>query len=91
MVSLADVKAYLAIDFDDDDAVIDRLITVASDHLAAIGVDMDASPLPPSVEQAQYLLIGHFYENRGATSPTISTAIGFGVDRLLAPYREQGI
>lgn len=91
MVSLADAKAYLRIDFGDDDVVVERLIAAASDHLASIGVDMEASPLPTSVEQAQYLLIVHFYENREATGPTTNAAIDFGVDRLIAPHREQGI
>lgn len=91
MVSLADAKAYLRIDADDDDGVVERLIAAASDHLASIGVDMEVLPVPPSVEQAQYLLIGHFYENREATGPATNTAIDFGVDRLIAPHREQGI
>jgi uncharacterized phage protein (predicted DNA packaging) len=91
MVSLADVKAYLRIDADDDDAVVTRLIAAAGDHLSSIGVDMYATPLPPSVEQAQYLLIGHFYENREATSTQVTASISFGVDRLIAPHREHGI
>lgn len=91
MVSLADAKAFLRIDADDDDAVVERLIAAASDHLASIGVDMEATPLRASVEQAQYLLIGHFYENREATGPRTNAVIDFGVDRLIAPHREQGI
>lgn len=91
MISLADAKAYLHIDFDDDDAVVGRLIAAAGDHLASIGVDMEATPMPAAVEQAQYLLIGHFYANREATGLSTNAAIAFGVDRLIAPYREQGI
>ena len=91
MISLADAKAYLHIDFDDDDAVVERLIAAAGDHLASIGVDMEATPMPAAVEQAQYLLIGHFYAHREATGPSTNAAIEFGVDRLIAPYREQGI
>ena len=91
MVSLADAKEYLRIEFDDDDAVIERLIAAASHHLASIGVDMEATPLPPSVEQAQYFLLVHFYQNREATGPSTNAAIDFGVDRLIAPHREQGI
>ena len=91
MVSLADAKAYLRIDADDEDAVLERLIAAASGHLASIGVDMETTPLPAAVEQAQYLLIGHFYENREATGPAANTEISIGVDRLVAPFREQGI
>jgi uncharacterized phage protein (predicted DNA packaging) len=91
MVDLAAAKAYLHIDHGDDDAVLTRLIAAASDHLSSIGVDMEADPLPPSVEQAQCLLIGHFYENREATGPRDVVAIDIGVDRLIAPHREQGV
>jgi hypothetical protein len=92
MISLADAKAFLRIDVTDDDAVVTRLIAAAGDHLASIGVDMEASPLPPAVEQAQYLLIGHFYENREATAIGVSVSVTpLGVDRLIAPYREHGV
>ncbi|QFT30100.1 Phage gp6-like head-tail connector protein [Labrenzia sp. THAF82] len=91
MISLADAKAYLRLDSGDEDAVVQRLILAASDHLSAIGVDMSADPLPDSVEQAQYLLINHFYENREATAPVVGREFAMGVDRLIAPYQEQGI
>lgn len=91
MVSLADAKAHIRVEANDDDSVIERLIAAASDHLAAIGVDMEASPLPSSVELAQLLLIGHFYENREATGSDDIAAHDIGVDRLIAPYREHGI
>lgn len=91
MISLADAKAHLRVDHDDDDLMIERLIAAAGDHLQSIGVKMDANPLPPSVEVAQLLLIGHFFGNREATGPTTTAAIDFGVDRLIAPHREQGL
>jgi hypothetical protein len=88
MVTLADAKAFLRLDADDDNTVVERLIAAAGDHLKSVGVDMDADPLPPSVEHAQYLLIGHFYENREAVSTEPTTAIALGVDRLIAPHRD---
>ncbi|MCV0429023.1 MAG: head-tail connector protein [Roseibium sp.] len=91
MVSLADAKAYLRFTDDHEDDVIQRLISAASDHLSAVGVDMTVDPLPASVEQAQYLLIGHFFENREATCEVRIREIALGVDRLIAPYQEQGV
>lgn len=91
MISLADAKANLHIDTDYDDAVIERLIAAAGDHLKSIGVNMDADPLPPAVVQAQMLLIGHFYGHMEATTSGTNQAIEFGVDCLIAPYREQGL
>jgi hypothetical protein len=34
------------------------------------------------------LLVGHFYSNREAATEAPPKAIAFGVDTLLAPYRE---
>lgn len=85
MITLAEAKHFLRVDADDDDAVIERLIAAASDHLASIGVDMTATPIPPSVVQAQYLLLGHFYDH-SELRPT-----DIGVDRLIAPHREHGV
>jgi uncharacterized phage protein (predicted DNA packaging) len=91
MISLADAKAYIRVDHDEEDVLIERLIAAAGNHLQSIGVNMDANPVPPSVELAQLLLIGHFYGNREATGETTTAAIDFGVDRLIAPHREQGL
>lgn len=91
MVSLADAKLYLRVDFADDDAVIERLVTSASDHLKSQGVDMGASPIPPAIEQAVLMLVSHFYNNSGATIELAQEASNNDIDRLIAPYRECGI
>lgn len=91
MEMLAAAKAYLNIDFNDDDALIGRLISAASDHLKSQGVDMNASPLPPAVEQAVLMLVAHFFEHREAMSNFQHYVLDIGVDRLIAPYREHGI
>jgi len=89
MVTLADAKAHCRVDFDDDDALIERFMAAASAHLAAIGVDMDADPLPEPLNVAVLLMTGHFYEHREAvTAGVCMVETPFAVDRLIAPYRE---
>lgn len=88
MISLAAVKLYLRVEFDDDDTDIERMIAAASDHYRSIGVNMDADPLPPAVEQAVFMVVAHFYENRSAMSDFKRYALEIGADRLVAPYRE---
>lgn len=45
-----------------------------------------ASDVPKSIKQAIFLLIGHFYENREATSPINMNEMPLGVPALLSPY-----
>lgn len=51
-----------------------------------------AANVPMPIRQAMYLLIEHWYRNRGAvtvgnTAAAISAPLQMGVDSLLAPYR----
>ncbi|MBO1038186.1 head-tail connector protein [Brucella pituitosa] len=91
MVSLAVAKLFLRVDFDTDDADIERMIAAASDHYRSIGVDVDADPVPPAIEQAVLMLVGHFYANREAMSDFQRFSLEIGVDRLIAPHREYGV
>jgi hypothetical protein len=44
--------------------------------------------MPAAIKQALKLLIGHWYENRETViTGTISTALPFAAEALLAPYR----
>ena len=52
------------------------------------GVTVDTCPA--SIEQAILLLVGHFYENREASSALSLKNIPLGVDALLNPYRFYG-
>ncbi|TNB48989.1 phage gp6-like head-tail connector protein [Martelella lutilitoris] len=88
MVTLAAAKTHLSVDFDDDEAAIERFIAAASAHLASIGVDMNADPLPEPLSMAVLMLVGHFYMNREATADAHLIETPLAVDRLIAPYRE---
>ena len=88
MVTLAEVKAFIRVDFPDDDASITNLIDAASNHLTSIGVDMAADPMPQAVEHAQMILIAYWYDNSGSDTPRSVNGMEMSIDRLLAPYME---
>lgn len=88
MVTLAAAKAHCRVEHCDDDASITAMIAAATDHLASVGVDMKADPVPPAVDHAVLMLVGHFYEHREAVSDVKTAAVEIGVDRLIQPYRE---
>jgi uncharacterized phage protein (predicted DNA packaging) len=86
-LSLQDAKDQLRVTFSTDDVYIQLLIDAATDYVMATGVGFD-SPPQPAVLHAVKLLISHWYTNRDAAGTEPSTPIAFGVNALLAPYRE---
>lgn len=62
MPSLADAKQYLGVSGGDEDALIGRLLTAATDYLKEIGVTVDPEPAP--VGEAILLLVAKFYKRR---------------------------
>ncbi len=86
-VSLEDAKDHLRVTFDSDDDYITSLIEAAEAYVAKVGVSFD-TPIPAPVLHAVKLLISHWYGSRDAAGEKPSQAIAFGVDALLAPYRE---
>ena len=88
MLTLAEARAHLAFTDDigaADDPMIERLIAAAVQHLASIGVDMSADPLPAPLHHAALMLVARLYENRGeADAPSLDPVI----NRLVAPFRE---
>lgn len=86
-LSLEDAKAHLRVTFDSDDGYIESLIEAAEAYVSRIGVAY-AAPVPAPVTHAVKLLTSHWYGARDAAGEKPSQAIAFGVDVLLAPYRE---
>ncbi len=86
-VDLADMKAHLRVSFDSEDTYIQSLIDAAESYVDSIGVGFD-SPPQDAVLHAIRLMVGHWYSNRQAATEAPPKAIAFGVDTLLAPYRE---
>lgn len=86
-VSLAEAKAHLRISFNTDDDYVTGLLEAADGYVSSIGVAI-ATPVPAPVKHAILLLVSHWYGARDAAGEKPSQAIAFGVDALLAPYRE---
>jgi uncharacterized phage protein (predicted DNA packaging) len=86
-VTLDDVKAHIRITHSSEDSYLQSLLDAAENYVASIGVVED-SPPQPAIGHAILLLIGHWYANREAATEAPPKAIAFGVDTLLAPYRE---
>jgi hypothetical protein len=86
MIDLARVKSHLRIDDDEEDTFLAVLIHVAKGYLERIGCDVSTEPVPPPLEMAALLLIGHWYQNRECTGKA-APSINFGVAALTLPYR----
>lgn len=86
MPTLAEAKQHLRVDGDGEDAIIGDMIEAAVDHLASIGCDMQADPVPAALTQAALMLVSHFYETRGLDAEGVRLSPVFM--RLVAPYRE---
>lgn len=88
IVTLAQAKAHLRVDFDDHDAVITALIDAAEDYLGRIGCPVDTDPIAPTVQQASLLLIGHWFDNGSTVDSGTSHEVPFSVSALVASVRE---
>lgn len=73
MVTLDEIKQYIGIDFDDDDAMLLRLERAADAHIkAAVG---EAYPTnDPQAEMLKLAIVHDLYQNRGTESDKLSNA-----------------
>jgi len=84
MLKLKELKQFLRIDHNDEDAFLGVLMLLSAEIcLNFLRLDKKL-PNNESVKQAQMLICGYFYENRQGTKDDIPPA----VYHLLAPYRK---
>jgi uncharacterized phage protein (predicted DNA packaging) len=89
-LTLADARAFLRVEHEDDDALIGELITAARTHLESLThLTLDEAQTPPPLRHALRLLVAHWYEHRAITAdPTDSQTLPVSVAALIGPYRE---
>jgi uncharacterized phage protein (predicted DNA packaging) len=88
VVTIAEVKAHLRIQHDDEDEYLSSLIaqaqSVAEDYCRVTLPD-DA---PPAVRLALLLMISHYYENRDNPDKHVYLAMRTAFENLLYPHRD---
>ena len=98
-MTLDDAKLYLRVDTDDDDTLIQALITAAESYInqqtgktkRIVGIDQNGQPIYEDIKESELwklavkLLLAHWYENRGVeTSGKVTTTkISHSVDALV--------
>lgn len=81
-VSISELKEYLRIDGEEEDALLAGFIAAAKEHCENYLKVSLPEIFPGPVRQALLILAGHFYEQRSGED------IPKAIYALLAPYRE---
>jgi len=89
MVTVEEAKLHCHVSHDEEDASFVTYIGAATEWLGKIDVDVVTDPMPIPIKQAILLIVALYYDNREAI-PEVrrSTPLPFGVEALIAPYRE---
>lgn len=95
IVSAEQIKEHLNITSTDDDALLGRQIAAAQDKIERTlgfkieetfgGVDQEE--IPSALIHAVCLLVGHWYENREASTSVALIPIPLGVDEIVREFR----
>ncbi|MEP9372580.1 head-tail connector protein [Mesorhizobium sp. KR1-2] len=92
IVNVETLKEQIVVDIDDDDALIERKIAAAQDHIERqLGFKIEEeypSGVPAALVEAVCQLVGHWYENREATAIGVSVQeLPFSVADIVREYR----
>lgn len=99
IVSVETLKEQLRVDFDDDDATIERKIAAAQDLIERhLGFRIEeefppaggppVSTVPPALIEAVCQLVGHWYERREAVIVGVNAQeLPIGVSDIVREYR----
>ncbi|MEA4896891.1 MAG: head-tail connector protein [Christensenellaceae bacterium] len=88
VVTVADFKAHLRIQYDDEDGYLESLIRqaqAAAEDFCRVTFD-DAAPEP--VRLSVLLMASHYYENRDNPDKQVYLAMRLAFENLLYPYRD---
>jgi len=93
-LTLDDLKAHCNVTGSADDALLARLLAVATKHVERqLGYALDdtgtlPNGAPADLEHAVYMLAGHLYENREATLiGAAAQVLPLGVAEIIAEHR----
>ena len=88
VVTVAEAKAHLRLESDEEDAFIESLIeqaqAVAEDYCRVTF----ESPAPEPVRLAVLLMVAHYYENRDTPERQIYVTLRMAFENLLYPHRD---
>lgn len=88
VATVAEFKAHLRIQYDDEDTYLESLIRQAqatAEDFCRVTFD-DAAPEP--VRLAVLLMASHYYENRDNPDKQVYLAMRLAFENLLYPYRD---
>lgn len=92
MITLEEAKQHLRVDHDEDDGLIQSMISAAAAYVTTQVDDMP-DPLPAPIKAAALLLVGDLFEHRERQA--ITGAGGFKENEtfrlLLNPYRSMQV
>lgn len=92
IVNVETLKEQIIVAIDDDDALIERKIAAAQDHIERqLGFKIEEeypADVPAALVEAVCQLVGHWYENREATAIGVSVQeLPFSVAEIVREYR----